>query len=404
MELFYVQNNIDYYRKTLHGDIILNFKSPTEKEKSENVINLKYIYFGTSAVVNLTSKELEINNNKLIKLKIKDKSNILLSENFPLDLTNNYNNNYSENLKKLINKKKNKEINILFINGFGASIGDIIIGTSALYLYYSYLKTYFKEINFYTFNEHQDACYEILNKNTLIKNILPYPTPIKELYNFDGFIDLGGMISIPEFNDRPMIDFYLKIFGVNYENIPHYLKRTKLFYNLDENLDLKKFIIGFKVNKKPLLLFNTKAGTKIRTIPNVICNIILKKILDTTEYTIITFQDYDIINDRIINFSEFSKSLIDYITIISQMDKILTTDTSTYHISDYFNIPTSVLFTTIEPEYRTKYYPFCKSYKIFNDNSNFIGKHFTETEKDNNELLNIYKNIDFDKIIKELKK
>lgn len=43
------------------------------------------------------------------------------------------------------------------------------------------------------------------------------------------------------------------------------------------------------------------------------------------------------------------------------MDKIITTDTSTYHISDAFIIPTIVIFTDSNFENKIKYYKYVKA-------------------------------------------
>ena len=55
--------------------------------------------------------------------------------------------------------------------------------------------------------------------------------------------------------------------------------------------------------------------------------------------------DSKIKDDNYIDLSKESKTIEDFTYIVSLMDKIITTDTSTYHISDAFIIPTIVIFT-----------------------------------------------------------
>ena len=60
--------------------------------------------------------------------------------------------------------------------------------------------------------------------------------------------------------------------------------------------------------------------------------------------------DAKIKDDRFLDFTKESKNISDFIYIVSNMDKIITTDTSTYHISDAFMIPTITIFTDKEYE------------------------------------------------------
>jgi hypothetical protein len=102
----------------------------------------------------------------------------------------------------------------------------------------------------------------------------------------------------------------------------------------------------------------------------------LKKLLSKMdEYTIVSTLNIDskIIDDRFVNLSKESKTINDFIYIISNMDSIITTDTSTFHISDAFMIPTIVLSTDVEIEDKTKYYKHLKSINI-EDESKSLSK------------------------------
>ena len=67
------------------------------------------------------------------------------------------------------------------------------------------------------------------------------------------------------------------------------------------------------------------------------------------------------------------------------MDKVITVDTATYHISDAFFIPTVVLFSTIKPKNRIKYYSQTKAIEVVDKT-----EHFSKFVFDN-ETLSLHK-------------
>ena len=95
--------------------------------------------------------------------------------------------------------------------------------------------------------------------------------------------------------------------------------------------------------------------------------------------------DAKIKDDRFIDLTKESKNLNDFIYIISCMDKIITTDTSTYHISDAFMIPTVAIFTNDEYEKEIKYFKYLKPIFV-KDSSKNLSKFVYE-----NENLTLYK-------------
>ena len=402
MNFFYVSADANYYRNTSRGTLLINLSSPPKENQDAKHINLKHIYFATPAVTEITSAELQKLGNQLNVISIIDKDNICNGNNFPIDITYGGSLGLKDSLLKIKNISNKDEIDIVIINGFGAAIGDIIIGTSALNIYDKFLKQYFKTIRYHVYNEHQDACKILLENNTLITSVMHYPSPITALYNYDALIDLGAMTSFPCFNDRSMFDFYLHVFGINADEVPPYFKRTKIFYDLKNNTELSKFIEGFKISKEKFLLFNPNSTTKIRNLNKEKSDSFLQFLIDNTKYEIIILHETDFKHPRITNLSEFSKTVFDYMTIISHMDKIITVDTSTYHISDTYNIPTVVIFTTIDPNFRIKYYPFCKSYSVLDKTHVLFGKHISQDDNDIKLLDNEVDKIDFSKILQLL--
>ncbi|EFU70105.1 conserved hypothetical protein [Aliarcobacter butzleri JV22] len=83
------------------------------------------------------------------------------------------------------------------------------------------------------------------------------------------------------------------------------------------------------------------------------------------------------------------------------MDKIITADTSTYHISDAFMIPTVTIFTDKNYAQKIKYYKYIKPIFIKDKSKNF-SNFIYENENLTLYKLEAWKKLKIDKIMKIL--
>ncbi|MEM3829624.1 MAG: hypothetical protein QXP36_10485 [Conexivisphaerales archaeon] len=401
MELFFLTKSVSYVKNTLYGSRNMIIESAKEEEIEKNQINSDRIYIGTPFGTMMIQKALnDLKLDSQVKLVNEpDKSNILKIG--PYNLT--CKDDMKPSLQPLIDKKKDT-IKILFINGFGAGIGDNLIALSALRIYKRYLKQFFRNVEFHIFNEDLELMELYYRQENLIKSILPQPTNVTTFFTFDAYVDLGGMIQWKEFNDRPMIDSYLNTFGVDAQLIPDFEKRITLVDNCYS--DIYNILKGFKIGKK-ILLFQYKSSSLSRSIPEDIALQMLDTLCNNTDYTVISVTKTPFVHKNFFDLSEYSKNIFDYITIVSFADKIITVDTGTYHIADYFNIPTAVLFTTINPEYRVKYYPFTKGYavsqKLLNmDFKDVADKHRTDSQDILDIVKDAFSSVNIHEILEDL--
>ncbi|MDX9962011.1 MAG: hypothetical protein RBS32_11140, partial [Aliarcobacter sp.] len=133
---------------------------------------------------------------------------------------------------------------------------------------------------------------------------------------------------------------------------------------------------------------------------------LLKDLLNKNEDCIVvsTLQiDSRIKESNYFDLSKESKKLNDFIYIISQMDKIITADTSTYHISDVFMIPTVVIFTQEDFEKKIQYYKYVKPIYI-KDKSKNLSKFIYENDELTIYKLESWKKLKINQIIKLLDK
>ena len=123
------------------------------------------------------------------------------------------------------------------------------------------------------------------------------------------------------------------------------------------------------------------------------------------DYTVVTTLQIDskIKADNLLDLSKDSRTINDFIYIISCMDKVITTNTSAFHICDAFMIPTITFFVEDNFEEISKYYKYNNSIYL-KDQSKNLSKFIYE-----NEVLTIYKleawrSLKVSKIIKLLEK
>lgn len=391
MILFRVTQNINI--KTTDGTMVnyFKFKVPSNLE-NETVYITTYDDFQDL-------KEIFAKVNKDIYFaKVLNEKNVRAVSSFPIELgiPNIYEYDKREKSKELeflniekvdiLKQLKNidkDEISFAIIGGVGSSISDIISSCTALRILHKKLNEIYKNIKFDIFiNASNNSFYtrekQIYQTQDYINNIFPLSLTSKKLCEYDYFFDNSLDIGIYLDKQLNNVDKCLLKFGIDYEKIDDNEKYNQLdISNYQVSSTLLKKIAESRVKGK-LLLFHPYSANIHKSIPQSVAIDLLRELLyKADDYMIIsTLQiDLKIKEDNFVDLSKESKNLNDFIYIISQMDKIITTDTSTYHISDVFMIPTIVIFANNDFKRKTKYYKYVKSIFIKDESknlSNFI--------------------------------
>ena len=226
----------------------------------------------------------------------------------------------------------------------------------------------------------------------------------KKLCEYDYFIDNSQTIKTLGLNSLNSVDAWLYKFGINYKKIDSYEKYNEINlsdYKVPETI---KNRLKEAKSKGKLLLFHPYSANINKSIPQAIANELIKELLLKAEdYMIISTLAIDakIKDDRFLDFTKESKNISDFIYIVSNMDKIITADTSTYHISDAFMIPTITIFTDKEYEKKIKYYKYIKPIYIENKTKN-LSKFVYENENLTLNKLKAWRKLKVEKIIKLL--
>lgn len=401
MIFFRVTNSINI--KTTDGTLVkyLKFKEPSNlnnetayittaddfedlKQVFKNVDKIKY-----SARLLKESKVRDVEDFP-IELGISNASEYTNQVNYEKRIQENFINDKDEvnsflfsNQKADIYKQltlKKDRINLAVIGSVGRSIGEMVVGSTALRILYTKLKEVYKEVVLDLYiNASNNTFYsrdkEIYNKQIFINKVYPLSLDTKKFCSYDYFIDNSSVdIKSMYFKELNMIDAWLYKFGIDYFKIPDNMKYNQLNMNLFEPSDeLKEKIQNAKLKGK-LLLFHPYSAKLDNSIPQEIAISILKKLIKkASDYTIVTTLNLDSRNkdSDVIDFSKESKSFNDFSYIISNMDGIITSETSTFHIADAFLIPSVVIFTNPDYERKIKYYNYVKAVEIVDESKSF---------------------------------
>jgi hypothetical protein len=296
--------------------------------------------------------------------------------------------------------KNKREITVAIIGCIGKSIGEIISSSTALRIFYEKLKEVYSDVKIDIYiNASNNTFYsrdkDILSQQSFINQILPLSLSIKKLCEYDYYVDNSSInTNTPYYQELNFVDAWLNKFGINYDEIPSHLK----YNHLDISEYKPKKSLEDKLNqikkKGKLLLFHPFSANVEKSIPQAYAIEILRQLVQkANDYTIVSALSIDpkTKDDRYLDLSRESKSLNDFIYIISQMDKIISVDTSTYHIADAFMIPTITIFLSDESSRKTKYYDYVKTIEL-KDKSKSLSKFIFE-----NENLVLYKFLSWEK-------
>lgn len=295
--------------------------------------------------------------------------------------------------KQLKNLNKD-EVKIVLIGGVGKSISEIMVSCTALRIFYNKLKEVYKKVKLdiyisasnNTFYSRDKLIYQTQD---FVNEIYPLSITLDKFTKYDYYIDNSSVLkSSFYFRDLNLVDAWLYKFGIDYKKIPDSMKYNQLnLNNYEVRSELSERFKTLK-SKGKLLLFHPYSANVEKSIPQAIASEMLKNlILEAQDYTIVSTLSIDgkIFDDNFIDLSKESKIITDFIYIVSNMNAVVTVDTSTYHISETFMIPTVVFFTREDFEKRIKYYSYIKSIFVKDESKNLSKFIFT------NENLTFYK-------------
>lgn len=433
--MFYVNKDFTLTIPFADGNKVTTSLSAPDKKP-----NLKTIYASTGACVQIFTQSLSKDNTNGYQFKILDQKNkqqIYNLPNFPIPLSNfdgtleEKDFSYSDpiNYKKIPSTPfvplesllepiaEQDEIKVLVMNGMGTGLGDGIIGFAALNVFYNRLKKLYKKVTIdlgHTSIIGTKSHQMLYSQESIVNRVLYLPITIEALCQYDAVVDNSAMIIRENFSDRPIVDFYLENMGIDPASVTDKEKRAyiKLSRSSQKSLEItEKVLRQYKDNK--LIMVHTSASTPLRSMPKKYIGKVINELLHADKNNVVvTYDDFSDIKGNInltlgknkhrhINLHFKSGDFNTYAYMIGMMDALVTIDTSAYHIADSFDIPTAVIFSTINPELRLRYYPYAKAVQLATDNK-LMGIHVSDKKEHMDYIDGLWSKLDTKLIVKAL--
>jgi hypothetical protein len=240
------------------------------------------------------------------------------------------------------------------INGMGVTLGDSVIGITALMA----IKAQFPHITFTIYRPaHTPGYVKRLYELTapLLGSIVDLPVKLGAVERGELLVDIGNHLFWPKFATLPMIDFFIDAMGMRVDEIPAARKRNHWLQEL--TLPEPQGTAG-AIGHEYVLLCAT-ASTPVRSIPPALHASFAQALWQRFRLPVVGFGAID--HPHYTDLTLRSPNTADFLAWIRHARYLVTPDTAAVHIAAGFDIPTTAFFTTIAPELRVRDYPFCKS-------------------------------------------
>jgi hypothetical protein len=237
------------------------------------------------------------------------------------------------------------------INGMGVTLGDSIIGLTAL----AAIQHAHPQVRFVVYRPELSPPYVeqlyALAAGKVVET-RPLPRPLTDIPSDETRIDMGNHLFWPSFMSLPMIDFFLGALGVRPESIASANKANRWL----QMLELPCLPESWRDH--PYVLLCPTATTPIRSIPQPVRAALVSRLFERFGVPVLGFGP--VTHPHYVDVAATSSSTAHFLAWIRHARYLLTSDTAAVHVAAGFNVPTTAFFTTIAPELRVRDYPHCQ--------------------------------------------
>ena len=380
---FYVDKDL----RVVQNEFGFTYEHKFEKvpEIIDRKVPLHYIYFSTPSDFHnhLEKIKQQLGEQEVEHIHVVDAPTVISDPNFPhhIGFYKSWDKMIGEFSPKIEGKKK---IKVAMLNAMSNAIGDHLIGMRAFDYFQEKLRNDLGvdiEYAFYQLNPYRVAPVT-KQYSGKYHNIYMLPNRMSRFLESDAFVDLGTLLLRDNFGTQPMIDFFFEAMSIDAATVPDEAKRNKYAVDPESAIQVDQALNVIRSQGRPILLFHKSSTSPIRHLTDARARQMVREIIEKTDYFVVSADGLEYQNPRYMNLKQYSSSLDNFAAIISRVDALIPVDTSTYHLADAFDIPTVVLFTTIEPEYRIKYYPFTEHIMLEEKGGKMYGKHKCDQEKE----------------------
>lgn len=236
------------------------------------------------------------------------------------------------------------------INGMGVTLGDSIIGLSAL----AAIRYTHPHVRFVVYRPELapsfvEQFYSLAKHSVAQTHTLPWP--LAKIPCSETRIDLGNHLFWPDFMSMPMIDFFLQALGVSPASVPAAMKANRWM----QTLSLPPLPQAWA--DQPYVLFCPTASTPIRSVPRALHATLVGRLFEQFGRSVLGFGAVD--HPHYVDITPYSPSTAHFLAWLRHARYVLTADTAAVHIAAGFDVPTTAFFTTVAPGLRVRDYPLC---------------------------------------------
>jgi hypothetical protein len=254
--------------------------------------------------------------------------------------------------------KGKDSIKLAVINGFGIGVGDNLVGMTAFRDVRNRLAAAgFKDahVELWVRPGGYDNAVAVSEMHGGIDKVGLLPMPIEQFKRLDGFWDLGGLVDRPAVTQKCTVDFFLELLGVDPSGVTRDEKRNRLSLSIPvvkEVGDATRELTGKYVILHPL------SRNIRRNMPADIFRELCARLVKATGMDVASVVPVPKAHERHVDLSAISaRSFAHYCTVVKNASALVSVDTSIYHVGDAFSVPSVVIFSTVMPELRARYYP-----------------------------------------------
>lgn len=237
------------------------------------------------------------------------------------------------------------------INGMGVTLGDSIIGLTAI----EALRKFNPALHSIIYRpgrapHYVDQLYHLAAGVVAEMRWLPWKAtsiPEQELC-----IDTGNHLFWPAFTTLPMIDFFLQALGVAPAAIPAADKNNRWL----QKLSLPALPESWQ--NRNYVLFCPTASTPLRSIPSRAHLPLVNALWQKFACPVLGFAEVS--HPHYVNIQPLSPDTGDFLAWVKHARYVLTTDSAAVHIAAGYEVPTTAFFTSIAPQLRVRDYPLCQ--------------------------------------------
>lgn len=207
--------------------------------------------------------------------------------------------------------------------------------------------------------------HELFYKNPCVDAVIPSPVRLSHLLKYDYYMEFFDEKNDNEekiFASMNMVDYHFKGIEVDYNNLDDDSKRVHLPNNIACSEDIIKFYSQLdRKQYRAIALASLFSSSPTRDFPPGHFEVLIRSFPDVL--FVVPYKDKTVFKgrfDRITNsnliYLNTSGSITEYITAIEQSDIVVCSDSSAYHIAEALGKKSIVLFGSVNPDFRIRYY------------------------------------------------